>query len=176
MHTLETERLVLVPVSLDLVEAVLADQWERVEHILSAKLPRPWPGRALIEQAFSATLDAIRARPRERLWGDRIILERKREPNVVGSVVFHGEPSAEGTLEIGYGVFSHMQGNGYAPEAVRAQAEWAFRFPEVARIHATTPPWHAASIRVLEKCGFTRKGNLEHEHLGEIAWFELARP
>ena len=37
---------------------------------------------------------------------------------------------------------------------------------------ATTPPWHAASIRVLEKSGLVRVGVEEHEALGEVLRFE----
>jgi ribosomal-protein-alanine N-acetyltransferase len=42
-------------------------------------------------------------------------------------------------------------------------------------VTATTPPWHAASIRVLEKSGLVQIGTEEHEMLGEVLRFERRR-
>ena len=41
-----------------------------------AKIPAAWPGRVLVERAFSASLEAIRADPDTRLWGDRLMINR----------------------------------------------------------------------------------------------------
>jgi [ribosomal protein S5]-alanine N-acetyltransferase len=176
MQELTSDRLVLVPVTLALVEAVFAQQLCEAELILGAKFPLPWPGLSLLEQAFSATLSEIRANPLRRLWGDRIAIAKPgvQDPGavVVGSVVFHGEPSPEGELEIGYGVLPAAQGKGFAAEAVRAQVAWALALPEVKVVRATTPPWHAASIQVLRKCGLTEVGLIDHEQLGEVLLFE----
>ena len=76
---IETPRLLLVPVTLPIVEAVLDNRPEEVAALCQARLPNAWPGRALIERAFCASLEAIRQAPEARLWGDRIALTRDGE-------------------------------------------------------------------------------------------------
>jgi [ribosomal protein S5]-alanine N-acetyltransferase len=152
-------------------EATLADELELVAQLVGADLPAPWPGRALIEQAFSASLEEIRRAPETRLWGDRLAITRDASPRVVGSVIFHGRPDDNGIVEVGYGVGLRDQGAGYATEATQAQVEWALRQPGVRAVHATTPPWHTASKRVLEKIGFQLRGTLDHDSLGEVLLF-----
>jgi len=176
LSILRTRRLELVPVSLALVEAVLADRRSEVEALVGARLPGRWPGRALIERAFCASLDDIRANPSLRLWGDRIILADGPEPGserrVVGSVVFHGSPDAEGAVEIGYGIEETSQGQGYASEATVAMVEWALEQPSCFAVTATTLPWHTASVRVLQRAGLRPVGWRDHELLGDLQIFE----
>lgn len=169
---IETPRLLLVPVTLPIVEAVLENRPEEVAALCQARLPNAWPGRALIERAFCASLEAIRQAPEARLWGDRIALTRDGERRIVGSVIFHGRPDDNGLVEVGYGVEESAQKQGFATEAVAACVEWVLTQPRVKKVRATTPPWHQASIRVLEKCGFVRIGLEDHENLGEILVFE----
>jgi RimJ/RimL family protein N-acetyltransferase len=175
MNLLVTRRLELRPVTLEIVEAVMLGQRERVEQVAGAELPEAWPGRALVERAFSASLDAIRADPEVRLWGDRLMVTREGEPRIIGSVVFHGRPGPDGRCEIAYGVEEASQRQGYATEAVGASVEWALAQPETRAVEATTPPWHRASIRVLEKVGMHPAGAREHETLGELMVYERLR-
>jgi RimJ/RimL family protein N-acetyltransferase len=164
-----------------MVEAIFFDREAILQGLVEATLPHPWPGRALIERAFCADLDAIRKDPDQRLWGDRIILESgvrtdtsgrldeaSRSRRVLGSVIFHGRPDAEGVVEVAYGIERHSQGMGVASEALSAQVAWALAQEGVRTVRATTPPWHAGSRRVLEKCGFAQVGEDEHESLGEV--------
>lgn len=139
---------------------------------LGAKMPRQWPGRALVERAFWACLDNIRANPELRLWGDRVMVTRDESCKVVGSVVFHGGPNEDGSVEIAYGVEEESQGRGYATEAVAASVSWALSQPTVRVVRATTPPWHVPSKRVLSKCGFQEVGVREGDALGELLEFE----
>jgi [ribosomal protein S5]-alanine N-acetyltransferase len=176
MTILFTKRLELVPVTVELVDAVLSERRDDVRRIVGAELPEAWPGRALVERAFSASIEAIKKDPEHRLWGDRLLITRGDVPRrLVGSVVFHGSPRGGGMVEVGYGVEDASQGLGYATEGTVAQCDWALEQPGVRRIEATTPPWHSASIRVLEKAGFSRAGLEEHPFLGEIVRFARDR-
>jgi len=170
---LETERLVLVPISLEMVEAVFAGDRARAEALAGARLPDAWPGRALIERAFSADLAAIRRDPGGRLWGDRLMIGRD-EPRIVGSIIFHGRPE-DGVAEVGYGVELESQGRGFATEATRPCVEWALEQPECMAVRATTYPWHRASLRVIEKLGMVLVGTREHDLFGELLVFERRR-
>lgn len=171
-----TPRLILEPMTLDLVEAVFRSDRAALERIAGAKIPAAWPGRVLVERAFSASLEAIRSDPERRLWGDCLMITRESEERlVIGSIIFHGRPDDSGVAEIGYGVEERWQGKGIASEGTRAAVEWALAQAGVTAVAATTPPWHTASIRVLEKSGLARIGTEEHETLGEVLRFERRR-
>lgn len=80
----------------------------------------------------------------------------------VGDLCFKGlEP--DGTVEIGYGISEEFQRQGYATEAVRETVAWALRDPEVSAVEAETEETNAASLRVLEKCGFVPNGTVGEE-------------
>ncbi|WP_394850610.1 GNAT family N-acetyltransferase [Pendulispora brunnea] len=172
MSVLLTERLELVPLTLPVVEAVMESDRNKIENLVNAPLPRRWHGRALIERAFPASLCDIRKDPETRLWGDRLMIVRKKERRIVGSVIFHGRPGPDGIAEVGYGVEDEWQGQGFATEAVECSLEWALSQPGVRAVQATTFQWHRASLRVIEKCKMVRIGSREHEMLGELTIFE----
>jgi RimJ/RimL family protein N-acetyltransferase len=174
--TIFTTRLELVPITLSIVEAVMEGRREDTERLVGARLPDAWPGRALIERAFCASIEDIRADAEKRLWGDRVMIAREGPRRVIGSVVFHGAPDHEGSVEVAYGVEQESQQQGYATEGTLASVEWALAHPGVRCVRATTPSWHTPSRRVLEKCGFRLAGVRESEAmLGELYEFERAR-
>jgi RimJ/RimL family protein N-acetyltransferase len=171
---IETERLELVPITLAIVEAVMLDRREDARRLIDADMPQKWPGRALVERAFSASLDRIRAAPDKRLWGDRLMIVKGERRRVVGSVVFHGYPE-DGIAEVGYGVDEDVQRMGYATEATHAAVQWALDQPQIHAVQARTFPWHRASVRVLEKVGMRKVAVDEHDVLGEQWIFERSR-
>lgn len=172
MPALRTDRLELVPITLPFVEAVMAADRARAEAVCAAQLPAAWPGPDLIARAFGLSLDAIRADPACRLWGDTLLVTPERR--VVGSVIFHGRP-ADGVAEVGYGVDEAAQRQGYATEGTRACVDWALAQDGIVAVTATTFPWHIASLRVIERVGMTRLGTREHPYLGEMLVFEKRR-
>ncbi len=174
---LKTERLVLVPITVEMVEAVFAGDRARAEALAGARLPEAWPGRALVERAFSADLDEVRGDPARRLWGDRLMISAFNDaagPRIVGSVIFHGRPE-DGVAEVGYGVELESRGRGFATAATRACVEWALAQPECRAVQAVTYPWHKASLRVIEKVGMQQVGTREHDLFGELLVFEKRR-
>jgi RimJ/RimL family protein N-acetyltransferase len=175
MGVIATPRLSLEPITLPMVEAVFAGDRARLEELAKAQVPEAWPGRGLVERAFSASLERIREDPATRLWGDRLVITIEGADRlVVGSVIFHGRPP-DGIAEVGYGVEERWQRRGIASEATRACVDWALAEPGITAVTATTPPWHTASIRVLERSGLARVGAEEHEVLGEVLRFTRAR-
>jgi ribosomal-protein-alanine N-acetyltransferase len=174
MPALETLRVRLVPITLDVLEAVLRRDRAAAEAALGAAFPEAWPNDDLVARAFPYSLDAIRAAPDIRLWGDSMVLPREGPPRVLGSVVFHGKP-ADGIAEIGYGIEDASRGQGLATEATRACVEWALAEPGIVAVQATTFPWHHASLGVIRKLGMTPCGVREHAILGDLLVFERRR-
>lgn len=164
----------MVPMTLNIVEAVLDGRREDTEALLGARMPATWPGRALVERAFLARLDEIRANPEHRLWGDRVAITRDSDPRVIGSVIFHGGPDSRGSVEVAYGIEEESQRQGFGHEAVHAAVLWAFGEPRVQIVRASTFTWHAASRRILEKIGFRVAGTVE-DILGEMLEYEVTR-
>lgn len=77
----------------------------------------------------------------------------------VGGVGFHGEPDADGTVEIGYGLAESARGNGYAAEAATALVDLAARLGArqvVAELEFDNGP----SANVLRRAGFTEESPL----------------
>jgi RimJ/RimL family protein N-acetyltransferase len=171
---LSTARLELVPITLDALEAVITGDKAKAERLVGAAFPDDWPNDALIARAFPYSLDAIRADPDIRLWGDTLVLTRDEPPRVVGSVVFHGNP-ADGVAEVAYGIEDASRGQGLATEATLACVEWALAQPGIEAVQATTFPFHAASLGVIRRLGMVKVGVREHEVLGELLVFERRR-
>jgi len=69
---------------------------------------------------------------------------------------FVGIKNAPDAVVLGYSVLDEYHNRGYATEAVRALVPEIFSLPGIQRIIATTYPDFGASVRVLEKNGFSR--------------------
>ncbi len=174
---LRTKRLELVPMTLEMVEAVMSGRRADAERLVSAHMPGRWPNPELVERAFTASLDSIRSEPLSCLWGNRVMIAQPEggQRFVVGSVVFHGAPGREGIAEIAYGVEEGSQGRGYASEAVDACVSWALAQERVRAVQAATFAWHQPSLRVLAKVGMMPIGSRDHETMGEMLVFERRR-
>ena len=157
--------------TLDLVEpsspAIAA-----LEGMLDARWPdnAHWPSRAH-RRAFCASLDRIGERPGAPLGRPH---HDHAQAHHRGLRRLPRWPP-DGVVEVGYGVEDGWQRNGLASEATKAQVDWALEPEGVDAVQATTPPWHVASIRVLERAGLARVGTEEHESLGEVVRFERRR-
>lgn len=183
---LRTERLELVPITLPIFEAVMSGDRRAAESLAGARFPAVWPGKQLIEQAFPASLAAIRRDPAIRLWGDRLVLlpsDEYGDRRVVGSVIFHGYPTGgsdgralpAGIAEVGYGIEAQYQKLGLATEATTAAVHWALRQNGVEAVQAVTFTLNKTSRRVLEKLGMRIVGTDEHDFLGELLIYELRK-
>jgi ribosomal-protein-alanine N-acetyltransferase len=170
---LQTDRLTLVPITRALVEAVLDADRVTAEKLVSAKFPDLWPGRALVERAFSCPVEKIRRDPEAWLWGARVLVS-KSDGVVVGSVILNGRPDA-GVVEVAYGVDEAWQGRGFATEGTRAVVTWALEQHDVARVQACTFPWHMASQKVLERVGMHQIGVRETDMFGDLLLYERGR-
>jgi RimJ/RimL family protein N-acetyltransferase len=86
---------------------------------------------------------------------------RRADGLAVGDAGFFGPPSADGEVEIGYALVPHARGSGLAGEAVALLAEWVLSQPGVRALAARVGPENAASLRLLDRLGFTADGRSE---------------
>jgi len=142
---IKTKRMTLRPMSDGEIEALM-------ERIDSDDL----------RAAYGEMLDACKRDPENRVWYApwKMVLADSQES--VGDLCFKG-PVKNHSVEIGYGVLSEHEGNGYASEALQAMTQWAFSQKDVVFVEAETAPDNKASQRVLEKCGFVPDGTTGEE-------------
>jgi ribosomal-protein-alanine N-acetyltransferase len=170
---IRTERLELVPATGDLLTAALESSAALADG-LAAHVPPTWPPEFLDPPALQFTLDRLVLAPDEGAWWMYFVLLPQESGGrlLIGSAGYKGPPTADGTVEVGYGIVSDHQRRGYASEAVRGLVKRAFDLPEVRRVIAETLPELTPSIGVLRKCGFELVG--EGSEPGVIR-FELTR-
>ena len=156
-----------------LTQAAL-DGPEALAAALDAVVPETWPPDLLDEPALRFTLGRLGAGLEQAGWWMYFVILPDAEGGrtLVGSAGYKGPPSADGTVEVGYGIVGDHQRRGYASEATRGLVTRAFAHPAVRRVIAETLPELTPSIGVLHKCGFHLIG--EGSEPGVIR-FELTR-
>lgn len=63
----------------------------------------------------------------------------------------------------GYVIAPSRRGRGAASDALRALLGFAWTLPGIGRVELFIEPWNVASIRVAEKCGFSRDGSVPQQ-------------
>lgn len=144
---LETERLLLRPWKVEEAE-IQRELWLERD-------PRVPPHRR-IDRLGRPTLkdfrDAIRTHRTTAL--QLLAMETKRTGTVVGYCGFTDSGRDPREPELAYELLARYRGVGYATESARAVLDWG-RQRGLERVWASVWDWNAASLRVLEKLGFT---------------------
>jgi RimJ/RimL family protein N-acetyltransferase len=139
---IRTTRLTLIPQTLDEVRGRIAG----MEPDQKRELSPEWLARL-----HAGTAD---------LWSLGFAIARRADSKVVGTCGFKGAPSAEGVVEIAYGLQPEHRGLGYATEAAEALVGYAFSTGQVRVVRAHTFVQANASTRVLTRCGFRSVGEV----------------
>ena len=118
----KTKRLILRPLSDSEIEALT----ERIDD-------------EELCTAYGEMLDGCKRNPENRIWYApwKMVLADSQES--VGDLCFKG-PVKNHSVEIGYGVLSEHESNGYASEALQAMTQWAFSQKDVVFVEAETAP------------------------------------
>jgi ribosomal-protein-alanine N-acetyltransferase len=152
MQQLETQRLKLLPFTLELKKATLSER-ARLPEMLGVAIPDDWPGADMLE-ALPFFIEIMQQDPLGLVW-DGIIIH-KADQTAIGCMGFHGPPDQAGRVEIGYNIIPAYEGRGYATEMARRVIDWAFQTPGIRVISAECLDENIGSIRVLEKVGMHR--------------------
>jgi [ribosomal protein S5]-alanine N-acetyltransferase len=156
-----TERLELVPLTVDLCEAEARGP-EVVGRALRVRVPASWPPPVFEPDDLERLRRRLERDPASQAWTLYYLVRRTAVTaaprELLGIAGYLGPPSDEGVVEIGYAIAEEHQRRGYATEAVRALMQRAFTDPTVARVAATTYASLEPSIGVLRKAGFALVG------------------
>jgi ribosomal-protein-alanine N-acetyltransferase len=145
---IQTQRLRLVPFEAQHLEAFFRDRRE-MGNLLEASVPRSFP--VFPEQLYNDR-ELLRDDPDLSGWLHWFIIHRY-QGIVIGNGGFKGRPDSEGVVEIAYAIIPEYREQGYATEAARALADWAFSHPEVTALTAETLVHAREPARVLERLG-----------------------
>ena len=154
MDPIRTPRLEIIPATADLVRAEIEDAACFFER-LGVEVADDWPSENLLS-VLPLFLNALQ-NPANVGWLTWYWIDRA-ENAIVGDGGFKGQPSDDGTAEIGYETRPAYRRRGYASEAVAALARWALSRPGVHRVFAETDSDNTGSIKVLMATGFVPSG------------------
>jgi len=171
---LTTDRFELLPLTADALDVLIVGDGERLATLTGARFPEPLAAPPLMEDALPFMRDRTRAEPTELGWWPWLVVARATR-EAVGSIGFGGPPDGAGAVVLGYAIYPHLQGRGYATEATRALAAWALDQAGVASVRATIPPEHTPSLRVVEKLGMRQVGTAQDDEVGQVLVFEVRR-
>ncbi len=169
-----TERLQLMPLSADAVEALLRGDAARLRSLTEAEFATPAGPPPYMAESLPVVKERLRKHPAEARWWNWLVV-RQDNHEAVGSVTFGGMPDREGSVLIGYAMYPAREGSGYATEAVRAMVEWAFAQPGVRIVRALAPVWNTPAVHVAEKVGMRPVGSYEDDEVGEVLIYETVR-
>ncbi len=149
--TLRTDRLVLVPQTIDQARALLAGDDPGLE--LAPGYPH------------ADTLDGLgiwveHGGPDDGGWFV-VLSDDSPEGRVVGDLGTFGPPDDEGVVEIGYGLAAPYRGRGIGTEAVGTFVDWLVTVPGVRRVVARVEVGNEASRRLLARIGFGLTGEAD---------------
>lgn len=153
---IETQRLELLPCSLEVAQAAVAKNNIWVEKLLTAYVSEDWY-QADVQGFLPTYIQMLEADPSLLGYGVWLMI-RTEDSTLVGDLGFLGKVEDEECLEIGYEVLTAYRNQGFATEAVQALVDFAFTQLGAKKIIAHTPQDNVASIRVVEQLGMQNLG------------------
>lgn len=152
----QTPRLQLVAADGALLRAALEGRIALAQ-LLGCVVTDQWPPELYDDDAIRWSLAAENELAVDAVWRSYFVLLSKPDPVLIGICGFKRSPSADGRVEIGYGVLDAYRLCGYATEASQALIALAYRHG-AREVVAETFPDLVASLRVMEKCGMRLSG------------------
>ena len=95
---------------------------------------------------------------------------RRADAAVLGTCTLYRLDTQSRLAQVGYALLASEWGQGYAGEAVARMLDWGFDQLDLNRVEADIDPRNAASVRAMERLGFTLEGHLRERWIvaGEV--------
>ena len=164
---IETPRLRIHHVSLELYDCCIENRRSRAEEIVGAALPEDW----YIQRDYLKTWrDKCLAEPEYLPWSLRIVVLKSAE-EAIGNFRFHSTPNPEylratapNAVEFGYRIYPPHRRKGFAKETALAMMQWAREAAPIEYFVVSISPGNVASQRLAASLGFIKVG----EQMDEI--------
>jgi RimJ/RimL family protein N-acetyltransferase len=150
-----TDRLDLVSMPRDLIEALLHRRLDDARSLASFSIPDGWLSTD-DNHWLEIRLNDITSSPEHHPWLLRAMVDRETSA-MVGHISFHGPPQ-EGSAELGYTVLEQHRRQGYAEEAIRGMMRWASEVHHRHIFRLSIAPDNGPSLNLAAKLGFTKTG------------------
>lgn len=161
---IETERLLLVPGTIEHASAEAADATRLFALLGLSTAPEFWPPEFNDADTVAFVRDRLSEHPDHVGWWAWYWLIKPQTspsapahstaPMLIGNGGFKGPPNAAGEVEIGYSILPAWRRQGLASEGVNALCAWARRHGGATVAIIDTLPELTGSIGVARKCGF----------------------
>jgi RimJ/RimL family protein N-acetyltransferase len=115
----------------------------------------------------------VQSDPSANKWFIRWVV-LKDTSEVIGSTSFHGPPDQRGMLEIGLGIHGAFQRQGFGDETLMGMWTWAAQQPGVRIFRYTVDPNNVASVRLIQRFGFTLAGQQIDDEDGPEDIYEMS--
>lgn len=151
---LETERLVVISLSLDNLRLLIEDK-KSMEKNLGVKIT----GNELspeMKDIFREPYEKAIKDEENYLWYTNWPVILKEDNRIIGGITFKGLPNDFGEVEVGYGIDEKYQNRGYMTEALDLLIKWALVQNNVKSVIAETDQDNLSSQRVLKKVGMEK--------------------
>jgi len=148
-------------------QPVLAELSEAPEGYAAPRALVLTPHADLVQAVARQTLDFVQQRGIGAPWGGYLAVDPVTLI-VVGTCAFKGPPDVRGEVEIAYFTSPTHEGQGYATAMGRALCDRAAASIGVKWVRAHTLRDRNASVRVLEKLGFTWDGDVHDPEDGTV--------
>jgi len=158
---IETQRLYIKPLKVD----ELISYYKSPEEF-AATLGLSSASSLLDEEVQEAMLNSflpnLKNPDKDYLFYTLWVMIEKHHKSIIGGICFHGEPSVEGEVEIGYGTDYEFQNKGYMTETIAGIINWAQKNDKISTIIAETAISNNSSLMVLGKNNFKK-----HKTIGD---------
>ena len=161
--TLQTARLDLRPLEPAHTDAVFAMRSDtRVQRYGSHP---PWTERQTAVDYIARNMQAMATGEHA-----QFAIVRREDAAMIGTCTLYAIDVPCRRADVGYALLPSTWGRGYANEAVTRLLDWGFGELDLNRVEADIDPRNAASMRALERLGFTREGHLRERWIvgGEV--------
>lgn len=146
-----TERLILIPFTIDICTNILKSDYSDLE-FLNLKKGKSWPDEDVLNTLprIINNLSKVEFPTGYESW----MIIKKETSEVIGDLGFKGFNNEKENIDLGYGIIKEERRKGYAEEAVNEIVKWAFSNEIIKEITANCLIENTGSINLLNKLNF----------------------
>jgi len=151
-----TARLELIPWTLPLIDAFIANDRAAAEAALGITFPEPFSAPPESDDILPFFRNVVAEDTSMGVFVPRMIVRIADRMSVgsIGCTV----PDEAGASLYGYGIYPEFESNGYASEAATGIVDWALALDGIRSVTATIPVGHTASEIVSTRAGLVNSG------------------
>lgn len=170
-HLIETDRLDLYLIEFEDLISLFEDPENQSIYTDKSYMN---PHRVLMDNPgpLRWRVPSVKEEPALNKWFVRWIV-LKATGEIIGSISFHAKPDELGMIEIGLGIETQFQNNGYGYEALEGMWSWVIIQEGVKTLRYTASAQNEPSIALIKKFGFQHVGVQIDEEDGLEEIFEI---